>query len=256
MRIALTRDVSPAMERCELSHLERTPIDYGTALAQHAAYEACLTELGCRVHRLPSDATMPDAVFIEDTAVVVPEVAVITRPGAPSRRGETLAVEAALAAYRPVASLTTPATLDGGDVLRIGRVLYVGVSARSNPDGIAQLARHLTPWDYRVVPVETRDCLHLKTAATLAAPGLVVVNPAWVDAEVFGSVQTVEVDPAEPFAANVLRVGDATICATAYPRTLGRLEAAGVAVLAVDMSEFAKAEGGVTCCSVILNQEG
>lgn len=256
MRLALTRDVSPAMERCELSHLERIPIDYQVALAQHAAYEQCLMELGCRVHRVPSDATMPDAVFIEDTVVVVPELAVITRPGAPSRRGETVAVAAALAAYRPVATLTSPATLDGGDVLRIGRVLYVGVSARSNRDGIAQLARHLAPWEYRVLPVETRDCLHLKTAATLAAPGLVVVNPAWVDAEVFGSTEVVEVDPAEPFAANVLRVGDEAICAAAYPRTLRRLEAAGVVVRAVEMSEFAKAEGGVTCCSVILDKEG
>ena len=208
MRIALTRDVSPAMERCELSHLERIPIDPGRALAQHAAYERCLMELGCRVQRLPSDASMPDAVFIEDTAVVVDELAVITRPGASSRRGETAAVEAALAAYRPLASLEPPATLDGGDVLRIGRVLYVGVSARSNHDGIAQLARHLAPWEYRVLPVVTRDCLHLKTAATLAAPGLVVCNPDWVDGEVFGSVEIVEVDPAEPFAANVLRVGD------------------------------------------------
>lgn len=255
MRVALTRDVSPAIGQCELSHLERTPIDYGLALAQHAAYEQQLMELGCRVHRLPSDDTMPDAVFIEDTAVVVPEVAVITRPGAPSRRGETTVVEAALAAYRPVATLAAPATLDGGDVLRIGRVLYVGVSARSNRDGIAQLARHLAPWEYRVLPVETRDCLHLKTAATVAAPGIVVVNPAWVDGEVFGSAELVEVDPAEPFAANVLRVGGATICAAAFPRTLRRIEAAGVSVRPVEVSEFAKAEGGVTCCSIILDQE-
>jgi len=254
MRVALTRDVGPAIEHCELSHLERAPIDFGLALAQHASYEQRLVELGCRIHRLPSDDTMPDAVFIEDTAVVVPEVAVITRPGAPSRRGETAAVEAALAAYRPVATLTAPATLDGGDVLRIGRVLYVGVSARSNPEGIAQLARHLAPWEYRVLPVETRDCLHLRTAATVAAPGIVVVNPAWVDGDVFGSAELVEVDPAEPFAANVLRVGVATICAAAFPRTLRRLEAAGVTVRPVDMSEFAKAEGGVTCCSIILDQ--
>jgi dimethylargininase len=256
MRIALTRDVSPAIERCELSHLERSPIDYGRALAQHAAYEQCLMELGCRVHRLPSDASMPDAVFIEDTAVVVDELAVITRPGAPSRRGETAAVKTALAAHRPVASLEGEATLDGGDVLRIGRALYVGVSARTNHEGIAQLARLLNPWEYRVLPVMTRDCLHLKTAVTVAAPGILVVNPAWVDGDLFDSAKLVAVDPGEPFAANVLRVGDATICAAAFPRTNRRLEAAGVAVRTVDMSEFAKAEGGVTCCSVILDGEG
>jgi dimethylargininase len=256
MRIALTRDVSPAIARCELSHLERVPIDYDRALAQHAEYEELLMELGCRVHRLPADDTMPDAVFIEDTAVVVDELAVITRPGAPSRRGETAAVRSALAAHRPVASLEGSATLDGGDVLRLGRALYVGVSERTNREGIAQLARHLAPFEYRVLPVVTRNCLHLKTAATAAGPGIVIVNPDWVDGEVFGSAELVEVDPGEPFAANVLRVGGSTVCAAAYPRTLRRLEAAGVAIRTVDMSEFAKAEGGVTCCSVILDQEG
>lgn len=256
MRIALTRDVSPGMHRCELSHLARAPIDLAEAVAQHAAYEQCLMELGCRVHRLPADDAMPDAVFIEDTAVVVPELAVITRPGAASRRGETAAVAPALAAYRSVAEIESPGTLDGGDVLRIGRTLYVGRAARTNTDGIAQLARLLAPFTYRVIAVDTHDCLHLKTAATEAAPGLVVLNPRWVDRGVFGAVTILEVDPDEPFAANVLRVGDTTICAAAYPATRAKLERAGVALRTVDMSEFAKAEGGVTCCSVIFDTEG
>ena len=257
MRIALTRDVSPAMDRCELSHLARNPIDQARAVAQHAAYEQCLMELGCRVHRVPSDASMPDAVFIEDTAVVVDELAVVTRPGARSRRAETEGVSTALTPFRSLAVIEAPGTLDGGDVLRIGRTFYVGDSARSNRDGIAQLGELLAPWDYRVVPVTTRDCLHLKTAATVAAPGIVVLNPDWVDRAVFGAVAVVEVDPAEPFAGNVLRVGEATISAAAFPRTIRRLEALGIDVRAIDMSEFAKAEGGVTCCSVIfeLNEE-
>lgn len=256
VRIALTRDVSPAMEHCELTHLVRSTIDYDRALVQHAAYVQCLVELGCRIHRLPADASIPDAVFIEDTAVVVEELAVITRPGAVSRRGETGAVAAALAAYRQIGAIEAPATLDGGDVLRIGRVLYVGVSARSTLDGIAQLARLLAPWDYRVLPVVARDCLHLKTAVTLAAPGILVLNPHWVDADIFEIAEMIEVDPSEPFAANVLRVGEATICAAAYPRTRRLMEAAGIATRPVDMTEFAKAEGGVTCCSVILDKEG
>jgi len=256
MRIALTRDVSPAIGRCELTHLERNPIDYDRALGQHAAYEQLLTELGCRVLRLPADDTMPDAVFIEDTAVVVGELAVVTRPGAPSRRGEPAAVRTALEALRPVAAIEPPGTLDGGDVLRVGSTLYVGLSARSNREGIAQLARLLAPFDYRVVPVVTEGCLHLKTAATMAAPDILLVNPRWVDAEIFATPEILEIDPAEPFAANVLRVGDATICAAAHERTRRRIEAAGIVVRAVDMSEFAKAEGGVTCCSVILDQEG
>jgi dimethylargininase len=256
MRIALTRDVSPGMNRCELSHLARSPIDVARAVEQHAAYEQALMELGCTVHRLPADDTMPDAVFIEDTAVVVPELAVMARPGAASRRAEPRAVAHFLAPHRPIATIEAPGTLDGGDVLRIGRTLYVGVSARSNHDGIAQLARHLAPWDYRVVPVATHGCLHLKTAATEAAPGILVVNPAWVDAEVFGEAVAVPVDPGEPFAANVLRVGEATICAAAHPRTQRRLEDAGIAMRPVEASEFAKAEGGVTCCSIILDSTG
>ena len=251
MRIALTRDVSPAMHLCELSHLARSPIDQDRAVAQHAAYERCLRELGCQVHRLPADASMPDAVFIEDTAVVVDELAVITRPGASSRRAETAAVAPALAPYRSLAAIGEPGTIDGGDVLTIGRTLYVGSSPRSNAEGIHQLGRLLAPWDYRVVPVVTRDCLHLKTAATLAAPGVVLLNPDWVDRTTFGSAEVVDVDPGEPFAGNVLRIGDAVISAAAFPRTIRRLEEAGVAVRALDMSEFAKAEGGVTCCSVI-----
>jgi dimethylargininase len=194
---------------------------------------------------------MPDAVFIEDTAVVVDELAVITRPGATSRRPETEAATAALGRYRALASIEAPGTIDGGDVLKIGRTLYVGASPRSNTEGIRQLGQLLAPWDYRVVPVVTRDCLHLKTAATVAAPGVVVLNPDWVDRTTFGSMELVDVDPGEPFAGNVIRIGDATISAAAFPRTIRRLEQVGITVRALDMSEFAKAEGGVTCCSVI-----
>ena len=253
MRIALTRDVSPAMYRCELSHLERTPIDHDRAVAQHAAYEQCLMELGCQVHRLPSDASMPDAVFIEDTAVVADEIAVLTRPGAKSRRSEVEAVTAALGRYRSLAAIEAPGTVDGGDVLRVGRTFYVGASARSNRDGIAQLGELLAPWDYRVMPVVTTDCLHLKTAVTVATPGTVVLNPRWVDRALFSHLDVIEVDPGEPFAGNVLRIGETTVSAAAFPATNRRLEEAGITVRTLDMSEFAKAEGGVTCCSVIVD---
>jgi dimethylargininase len=255
MRIAITRDVSPAMDRCELSHMARSPIDHDRAVAQHAAYEECLMELGCRVHRIPADASMPDAVFIEDTAVVVEELAVITRPGAESRRGETAAVASVLKDFRSLAEIEAPGTLDGGDVLRLGRTLYVGASDRSNRDGIAQLGRLLARWDYRVVPVATRDCLHLKTAVTEAAPGQLVLNPSWVDRAVFGEVACIEVDPSEPFAANVVRLDRAVVCAAEFPRTNERLVAAGIEIHPVEASEFAKAEGGVTCCSIILESE-
>lgn len=250
--VALTRAVSPAFDRCELSHLDRRPIDVALAERQHAAYEALLGELGCELQRLPAAPELPDSVFVEDTAVVVDELAVIARPGAPSRRGETSAVAAALSRYRPLVDISAPATLDGGDVLRVGRRLFVGLSARTNEAGIAQLTRHLAPRGYEVVGVPVGGCLHLKSAVTLVAGGVLLLNAGWVDSASLVGHERIEVDPTEPFAANALRVADTVVMPAAFPRTRARLEAAGIAVRTVDVSELAKAEGGVTCCSIVL----
>lgn len=252
-RIAITRGVSPALPRCELTHLPRTPIDLDLACRQHEAYEAVLTAHGCTVQRLPADPDLPDSVFVEDAAVVLDEVAVITRPGAPSRRPETAAVATALGALRPVRAIAPPGTLDGGDVLVIDREVFVGRSTRSNAAGIAQLEAVLGPHGYRVHAVAIRDCLHLKSAVTQVAAGAVLANPEWVETGVVG-LEVIEVDPAEPAAANALRIGEGVIYPTAFPRTRRRLEAAGIAIVSVDVSELQKAEGGVTCCSVILNE--
>lgn len=251
--IALTRAVSPAMDRCELSHMERTPIDVGRAGRQHDAYERVLRELGCRVVCVPPAADQPDSVFVEDTAVVVDEVAVIARPGAEARRGEVDAVATVLADFRPLRVIEPPGTLDGGDVLTVGRTLWVGVSRRTNPDGAAQLQRILEPLGYEVIPVPVDGCLHLKTAVTAVADDTVLVNGRWVDATVFSGRTVIETDPAEPFAANVLRVGDRVVAPMAHRRTRERLERRGIRVVAVDVSELARAEGGVTCCSVLLS---
>jgi dimethylargininase len=252
---ALTRALSPAIARCELTHLAREPLDYERAVAQHAAYQQLLGTLGLEVTCLPADAELPDAVFIEDTAIVVDELAVMTRPGAPSRRPEVWAVEAALQRHRPIARLTEPATLDGGDVLRLGRTLYVGLSSRSNLAGIEQLRALLEPLGYRVEPVEVRGCLHLKSAATAASDSLLVVNPAWCDPRSFGSVDVLEIDPAEPYGANVVRLEQCVIAAAAFPRSVARLRARGLQVHTVDVSELAKAEGAVTCCSLLFGAE-
>jgi dimethylargininase len=252
-RIAITRAVGRALEHCELSHLPRRAIDVALARRQHAAYEQALRDAGCDVRQLPELPGHPDAVFVEDTAVVLDEVAVITRPGADSRRGETASMAEALSAWRELARIEPPGTLDGGDVLRLDRVLYVGASARSNADGIAGLARLLMPFGYRVEAVPLRGCLHLKSAVTPVAPGRLLLNPDWVDACRFPGWEPVMIDPGEPHAANVLRIGDAVICPMSCPRTAGRLQRLGLDVREVDMSETEKAEGGVTCCSVILN---
>jgi dimethylargininase len=251
MLIALTRPVSAALARCELTHLARTPIDVARAAVQHAAYEIALRAAGAIVHRLPAADDLPDAVFVEDVAVVLDEVAVITRPGAASRRPETAAVEAALAGFRPLAHVAAPGTVDGGDVLVAGRTLFVGRSSRTNEDGVRQLASAVNPYGYRVVAVEVGGCLHLKSAATLVGDGLLLVNPAWVPAGAFPGFDRLAVDPAEPYAANALRVRDRLLFPEHFPRTRNRLEGRGLSVVPVPCDELAKAEGAVTCCSIV-----
>jgi dimethylargininase len=251
--IALTREVSPTLRDCELTHLAREPIDIGRARAQHAAYEEALRALGCRVERLPARPELPDAVFVEDTAVVVEEHAVITRPGAASRRAETESMAQALATYRTVAVQNAPATLDGGDVLRRGRRLFVGRSRRSNEAGVASLRSALEPFGYSVTAVDFDGCMHLQSAVTEVAPGMLLLNPAWVAPGAFGAARVIEVDPQEPFAANGLPVADSLLFPTAFPRTRRRLEEAGLRVVDVDLSELAKAEGAVTCCSIVFS---
>jgi dimethylargininase len=252
MTVAITRRVSAAITRCELTHLQREPIDAALAARQHEAYERCLTELGCRVVSLPSEPELPDSVFVEDTAIVMDELAVVTRPGAVSRRAETPTVARVLAEYRPIAAIEAPGTLDGGDALHLGRRLLVGLSGRSNREAIEQLRTLLSPHGYVVEALPVTGCLHLKSAVTQVTPDTVLFNSAWVDPVAFEGLRHIEVDPAEPYAANALLVGDTVIYPAAFPRTATRLERAGIRLVSVDVSELAKAEGAVTCCSLIL----
>lgn len=251
MRIAITREVSPAIGRCELTHLERQPIDVELARAQHRAYQACLAGLGCRVETLPAAPELPDSVFVEDVAVVLDELAILTRPGAESRRPEVAAIAEALRPYRPLHAIEAPGTVDGGDVLRVGRRLYVGLSSRSNAAAIEQMREVLAPHGYTVQGVPVAGCLHLKSAVTQVAEGTLLINRAWVDPAAFAGLELIDVDPAEPYAANALRVGEELIYPAAFPATRRRLEARGLTVHTVDVSELAKAEGAVTCCSLV-----
>lgn len=256
--IALTRAVPASLAHCELTHLPRVAIDVGRARAQHEQYENALRELGLEIVRLPETDELPDSVFVEDAAVVVDELAVLTRPGAESRRAEIASVAQALAPLRRLAFVAAPGTLDGGDVLRLGRRLFVGRTARSNAHGIAQLAAFLAPFGYQVQSLAVTGCLHLKSAITaIGAIGgsddaTIVLNPEWVDGAVFAARRTIAVDPAEPMAANVLAIGNTVLVNASAPRTAARIAAAGFAVVAVDQSELAKAESGLTCCSLLL----
>jgi dimethylargininase len=252
MPIAITRGVSPRIVECELTHLTRQPIDLEIARQEHHAYEACLSSLGCTLHRLPAEPELPDSVFVEDTALVFDAVAVITRPGAPSRRPETESIAAVLSEYRPLVHLTAPSRLDGGDVLTVGRHVYVGRSTRSNDEAVVQLSALLAPFDYSVMAVPVQGILHLKSAVGLVAPDTLLVNRACVDPECFGDVTIIDVDPTEPTAACALAIDGTVIFPAIYPRTRERLESAGLAVVTVPLTELAKAEAGVTCCSLIV----
>ena len=252
MQIAITRKVSPDISRCELTYLERVEIDYDLASRQHAAYCAALADLGCQVIPLPAEANLPDSVFVEDVALVLDEIAILTRPGAASRRPEVELIRPALEPYRMLARLEAPATLDGGDVLRLGREIFVGLSGRSNPEGIAMLADLVAPYGYSVGGVPLTGCLHLKSAVTQAAPDLLLANSHWVDPAQFASWRCLEIDPSEPPAANILMLEGGAIYPAGFPRTQARLEKAGVRVTPVDVSELQKAEGAVTCCSLVL----
>jgi len=249
---ALVREVSPQIAGCELTYLERAPIDWALAVRQHRDYTQALQTLGCSLEWLPPLVEHADGVFVEDTAVVLPEVAVVTRPGVASRQGETGSVAAALARRLPVVQITEPGCLEGGDVLQIGRALYVGASGRTNAAGTAQLAAALEPFGYRVYTVMLRGCLHLKSACSFIPPQTLLVNPAWVDPTAFGTALVIVVEQGEPYAANTLTIGATTLVSAAFPRTQRRLAAAGLLTRALDVSELHKAESALTCMSLIV----
>ncbi len=250
--IALTRAVSPSIGRCQLTYLPRQPIDVERALEQHRAYEHCLGQHGVRIIQLPSEPECPDAVFVEDTAVVVDEIAIMARMGIAQRQPEVRSVADVLRRYRPVTFLRAPARLDGGDVLRIGRTIYVGASRRTNRAGIEALRELLDPYGYRLIPIAVTGCLHLKTACSFIGRQTFLVNRAWIEISALRDVDLIDVHPQEPWAANALLIGDVVLFPAAFWRTRRRLEARGFHVRPVDISEFQKAEGGLTCLSIIL----
>jgi dimethylargininase len=254
--VAITRRISPSFDECELTHLQRVPIDLARAHAQHRAYERALIAAGGMILQLDTSAEMPDSVFVEDVAVVLPELAIVTRPGAASRRPETAAVAHTVAAFRPVQTIEAPGTVDGGDVLVAGRRVFVGVSTRSNDAAVAQIRAMLSPLGYTVCALEVGGCLHLKSAVTVVDDATLLVNPAWVDVAAFDGFSLVEVDESEPSAANALRLPDRVVVAAAYPRTAAAIERRGTRVERVEVDELAKAEGAVTCCSVIVGPDG
>lgn len=251
MLTAITRAVSPTINRCELSFRERQAIDVPRAEMQHRRYEACLQELGARLISLPAEPDLPDAVFVEDPAVVVDELAVIARLGAESRRPEAQSLADVLRQFRPLRWIEAPATLEGGDVVRAGKTLFVGASGRTNGAGVEQLAEALRLPGYTVKPVDVRGCLHLKSACSYLGDRTMLVNREWADCGVLEGYRLVDVPPDEPEAANVLTIGRTAIVADCFPGTARILEGMGWCVKMLDNSELMKAEAGMTCSSLV-----
>jgi dimethylargininase len=250
--LALTHVPSPNMARCERTYVPDAVIDIGRARQQHAAYCGALRGLGCDVRTLDVNRDHPDCAFIEDTAVILDEVAILCSLSAPSRRDEPAAIEPALREYREAQRIELPATLEGGDVLRVGRRLFVGQSLRTNPAGIAALSAVACRHGYHVIGVPIRGCLHLKTACTALPDGSLLVNSAWIDPAPLVGNRLVEVPAEEPWAANVALVGDAVLAAACHTRTAELINRLGFSVHLVELTEFQKAEGGATCLSLLL----
>lgn len=253
-RVAITRDVSPTIERCELTHLDRAAINHERAIQQHQSYQALLRRLGVEVLVLPALEAFPDSVFVEDVALVFDEVAVLTRPGALSRRGEVSLMEPTLREYRELRRIGGEGTLDGGDVVVLGKEIIVGLSGRSNEDALHQLSEIMVEYGYAVRSCGLRDCLHLKSAVTVIDSQTVLLNPDYVLPQEFAKYNQVCVDPEEPAAANILQVGEELVFSDQFPKTLERLRQAGIQPHTLDNSEFLKAEGALTCCSLILRK--
>jgi dimethylargininase len=195
-------------------------------------------------------------MFVEDPAIVLDELAVILPLGAASRRPEAESLEKALSHIRKIARVELPGTVEGGDILRVGRRLVVGVTGRTNSEGIRQLAGILAPYGYEVTGVSVTGCLHLKSAVTHVGRNTLLANRAWFDTDPFLDFTWIDVDPAEPHAANALAIGDTVIFPACFPRTRARLETAGFQVTSLDISELQKAESGLTCSSLIFEASG
>jgi dimethylargininase len=254
MLTAITRAVSPSLGQCELTFVERQPIDIAKAQQQHTAYEHLLAKLGIHVHSLAAEPSLPDSMFVEDPVIVLDELAVIFPLGTKSRQPEAESLAKALAPFRKLAHITAPAAIEGGDVLRIDRTLYVGQTTRTNAEGVRQLAGILAPYQYRIVPVPVTGCLHLKSAVTYIGRNTLLANRSWCDPAPFINFRWIDVDPSEPHAANALAISDTVIFPASFPKTRTRIESAGFHVTSLDISELQKAESGLTCSSLIFTQ--
>ena len=254
MLTAITRAVSSALVHCELSFIDRKPIDLAKARAQHHAYETLLAKCGARVISLPEEPDLPDSMFVEDPAIVLDEVAIICTLGTETRRKEASSIAAALEKFRKLAYIKLPGTLEGGDVLRIGKRIYVGVTRRSNPEGIRQLAVIVGGYGYELTAVPVTGCLHLKSAVTFLGQNTVLGNRTWFDWNRLQGFEWIDVESAEPHAGNALQIREMVILPASFQRTAALITQKGFKLELLDISELQKAESGLTCSSLLFEQ--
>jgi dimethylargininase len=253
MFTAITRGVSPAMASCELTFVARAPIDLAKALEQHRAYEQVLERFGAKVISLPAEAALADSMFVEDPAMVLDEVALIFPLGTESRRAEAASLAKVLSQFRELKYVQLPGTAEGGDILRVGRNLFAGLSKRTNEDGIRQLQSIVGEYSYTVTAVPLSGCLHLKSAVTFLGRNTLLANRKWFDMSCMYGFEWIDVAPEEPQAGNALAFGDTVILPASFPLTRARIEARGFTVLPLDISELQKAESGLTCSSLLFD---
>jgi dimethylargininase len=251
--MALVRRPSRRMAEGIVTYGDRAPVDAGLAAKQHADYVGAIADAGWEIRDVPHVDALPDSAFVEDTVVVCGELAVLTRPGAAERRAEVAGTEEVVRALGlDVARIEEPGTLDGGDVLRVGTTLYVGRGARTNADGVRQLRRQVAPMGFTVVPVPLRRVLHLKSAVTALPDGTIVAaDPSLLDTSPLPTLRPVP----EEAGSHVVLLGDGTcLVAASAPRSAELFDDWGFDVIVVDIGEFEKMEGCVTCLSVLVQR--
>ncbi len=250
MLSVITHLPSPSLGECELTFLNSEPIDIKKAQKEHEAYREMIKSCGANVIVKDENIDLPDSVFVEDPIIVFDEVAVLTSMGVESRRKESASMEKIFAKYREIKRIELPAKIEGGDVLKIGKRIYVGKSARTNAQGIRDLREILTPYGYEVIAVKVSGCLHLKTGCTALDENTVLINPEWLDSKVFSDFRQIIVPKEEPFGANILKINE-TICMNeAFVKTIELVKTLGYSVKSTDITEFVKAEAGLTCMGV------
>jgi len=223
---------------------------YSRILQQHQAYRQALTSLGLDVIVLPAEPAYPDAYFVEDPAIITPTMAVITRPGAPSRQGEEVTLEPVLKQYRPVVHIDPPGTVDGGDILMVGDHFFIGLSERTNIAGAAQLAAFLSDSGYTFNTITVATGLHLKSGVNYVGKHTLLVTKSLSDQPAFAEYDKIILDEGEEYAANTLWVNDTLLIPNGFPKTKAKLSILGMNLIELDVSEVRKMDGGLTCMSL------